>query len=84
MASTSEELSGQAEQLQQSISFFDIGNAGRRATSVATARKPAHKVQIAHAKAAAAQSRAKLSGAGVNLQLGHADADTLDDAFEKY
>ncbi|MDD2733531.1 MAG: MCP four helix bundle domain-containing protein [Desulfuromonadaceae bacterium] len=83
MASTSEELSSQAEQLQQSISFFDIGNAGRRAASVATARKPAHKVQIAHAKGAAAKP-AKQAGGGVHLQLGQAGPDHLDDEFEKF
>ncbi|MDD2853826.1 MAG: hypothetical protein PHY09_18215, partial [Desulfuromonadaceae bacterium] len=85
MASTSEELSSQAEQLQHSISFFDIGNAGRRAVSAATARKPAHKVQIAHASKSAAQQPAKHTpGGGVNLQLGQAGPDHLDDEFEKF
>ncbi|MDD2733330.1 MAG: methyl-accepting chemotaxis protein [Desulfuromonadaceae bacterium] len=86
MASTSEELSSQAEQLQHSISFFDIGNAGRRTASAATAHKPAHKVQVAHAKSgAAAQSQAKRTpGGGVNLQLGQAGPDHLDDEFEKF
>lgn len=84
MASTSEELSSQAEQLQDSISFFNIGNqSGRRAT--AAAHKPAHKVQIAHAKSAAPQQQAKRSsGGGINLQLGQAGPDHLDDEFEKF
>jgi methyl-accepting chemotaxis protein len=88
MASTSEELSSQAEQLQHSISYFDIGNSGRRASAPA-ARKPAHKVQIAHTKsAAAARPSAKRSsgggGGGINLQLGQAGPDHLDDEFEKF
>ena len=85
MASTSEELSSQAEQLQHSISFFNIGNAVRRSASVATARKPAHKVQIAHAKSGAAQPQAtRSSSGGINLQLGQAGPDHLDDEFERF
>jgi methyl-accepting chemotaxis protein len=86
MASTSEELSSQAEQLQHSISFFNIGSAGRRTASAAAARKPAHKVQIAHAKSgASAQPQATRNPAGgVNLQLGQAGPDQLDDEFEKF
>jgi methyl-accepting chemotaxis protein len=84
MASTSEELSSQAEQLQSSISFFNIGNQGglRRTTTVAP-RKPAHKAQIAHARSASAPAK-RTSGGGVNLQLGNAGPDHLDDEFEKY
>jgi methyl-accepting chemotaxis protein len=85
MASTSEELSSQAEQLQHSISFFNIGNDARRFGSGATTRKPAHKVQIAHAKKGAAQQQATRTPAGgVNLQLGQAGPDHLDDEFEKF
>ncbi len=86
MASTSEELSSQAEQLQHSISFFNIGNAGRRSASSATAaRKPARKVQIAHARSGAAQPAAKRAPVGgINLQLGQAGPDQLDDEFEKF
>jgi methyl-accepting chemotaxis protein len=84
MASTSEELSSQAEQLQQSISFFNIGNAGGSRTAAA-ARKPAHKVQIAHSRSASQQPQAKRSsGGGINLQLGQAGPDHLDDEFEKF
>ncbi len=82
MASTSEELSSQAEQLQDSISFFNIGNQLRRPSSTVT-RKPAKKMQIAHAKSAAAPAK-RSSGGGVNLQLGNAGPDHLDDEFEKY
>lgn len=84
MASTSEELSSQAEQLQQSISFFDIGSqAGNRTTTAP--KKLAHKVQIAHTKSIAAPPQAKRSaGGGINLQLGQAGPDHMDDEFEKY
>jgi methyl-accepting chemotaxis protein len=80
MASTSEELSSQAEQLQSSISFFDIGNQARR--SVSASRKPVKKVLIAHAKVATISKQP--SGAGINLQLGQAGPDHMDDEFEKY
>ncbi len=84
MASTSEELSSQAEQLQDSISFFNIGNQARNSTA-ASSRKPAKKMQIAHAKSSAAQSQAKRSsGGGINLQLGQAGPDHMDDEFEKF
>ena len=84
MASTSEELSSQAEQLQQSISFFDIGSQGGHRTTTAP-KKQAHKVQIAHARSAAAQPQAKRSsGGGINLQLGQAGPDHMDDEFEKF
>jgi methyl-accepting chemotaxis protein len=84
MASTSEELSSQAEQLQDSISFFNIGNQGRR-PSAAGSHKPAKKMQIAHAKFGAAPPQAKRSsGGGVNLQLGQAGPDHMDDEFEKF
>ena len=84
MASTSEELSSQAEQLQDSISFFNIGNSGGNRTAAA-ARKPVHKIQIAHAKSAVPQPQAKRSsGGGINLQLGQAGPDHLDDEFEKF
>jgi len=84
MASTSEELSSQAEQLQHSISFFDIGNSGRRTSSAATAHKPAHKVQIAHARSTSSQPQAKRNSGGINLQLGQAGPDGLDEEFEKF
>ena len=84
MASTSEELSSQAEQLQDSIGFFNIGNSGGNRTATA-ARKTAHKVQIAHSKNVAAQPQTKhSSGSGINLQLGQAGPDHLDDEFEKF
>jgi methyl-accepting chemotaxis protein len=78
MASTSEELSGQAEQLQDSISFFSIGaQAGRPAA--ASSRKPVTKARISHASPAVTRAPR-----GVNLQLGHAGPDHLDEEFEKF
>ena len=83
MASTSEELSSQAEQLQDSISFFNIGgNAGSRVKGQGV--KPAKKMQIAHAKSSAAKPQSKRASGGINLQLGQAGPDHLDDEFEKY
>ena len=80
MASTSEELSSQAEQLQDSISFFNIGDQGR--SSRAVSRKPAKKMQIAHAQSS--MKPAKRSSGGIHLELGNAGADHLDDEFEKF
>ncbi len=84
MASTSEELSSQAEQLQSAISFFNIGNQGRRQSAV-TARKTTHKVSIAHtASMGKATPATRVSSGGINLQLGNAGPDKMDDEFEKY
>jgi len=82
MASTSEELSSQAEQLQSSISFFDIGNQARRSMAVAS-RKPVKRAQVAHVSSKPAASAKRPSG-GINLQLGQAGPDHMDDEFEKY
>ena len=84
MASTSEELSSQAKQLQSAISFFDIGSSGLR-TAASAGRKPARKVQIAHRKSSsAALAPAKKTSGGINLQLGQAGPDQMDDEFEKF
>jgi methyl-accepting chemotaxis protein len=84
MASTSEELSSQAEQLQSAISFFDIGNQGRKHSTV-PARKMTHKVQIAHTGSIGkSASTTRVPTGGVNLQLGNAGPDKIDDEFEKY
>jgi len=85
MASTSEELSSQAEQLQQSISFFNIGNTVRRVASAAAVRKSAHNTHISHVRSVSEQPPARRSSTGgINLQLGQAGPDHLDDEFEKY
>ena len=82
LASTSEELTSQAEQLQDSISFFNIGNQARHSASTVT-RKSAKKIQIAHSKGAYAPAKRTSSG-GINLQLGNAGPDHMDNEFEKY
>ena len=82
MASTSEELSSQAEQLQDSISFFNIGNQSRRSVAGST-NKQTKKVQIAHAKSSVVSAKRSSTG-GINLRLGNAGPDHLDDEFEKY
>jgi len=80
MASTSEELSSQAEQLKDSISFFKLDLDGKTAAR----RKPAKKLQIAHATTIKAGAPAKrTSSGGVELDLSHG-ADHLDDEFEKF
>jgi len=83
MASTSEELASQADLLKDTISFFHIENTGHRSGSATAARKPDHKVQIAHAGKKAAPPPAKrATGRGINLELGQ--PDHLDDEFEKF
>lgn len=86
MASTSEELSGQAEQLNDAVSFFRIDGSGHHTRT--PRQQPARqgkKIQIAHAtqKGKAAPARRASSG-GINLELGHAGPDHLDDEFEKF
>ncbi len=81
MASTSEELSSQADQLKDAISFFKLDLAGRSQAQ----RKSAKKLQIAHASTMKASAPAKRTpSGGVDLDLGHAGADHLDDEFEKF
>lgn len=85
MASTSEELSSQAEQLSDAVAFFKIDGAGHsRAPRQQTAKQGKH-VQIAHASLKGKPAQAKrTSGGGINLELGNAGPDHLDDEFEKY
>ncbi|MEI7816276.1 MAG: MCP four helix bundle domain-containing protein [Desulfuromonadales bacterium] len=90
MASTTEELSGQAEQLKSTIAFFTLDSGSQR-----TLPAPNHGAQrqiassnhaIAHLaphKTGKAAKIGKKTG-GVNIELGHAGADELDEAFEKY
>jgi hypothetical protein len=53
MASMAEELSGQAAQLSETMSFFKLG------TNAATiARGPKHEVHVAHAKTGIATTKA--------------------------
>ena len=85
MASTSEELSGQAEQLSDAISFFKIDGGGHSRVPRQQAAKQGKKVQIAHACVMGKVAPVKqISGGGINLQLGQAGPDHLDDEFEKF
>jgi methyl-accepting chemotaxis protein len=99
MASTAEELASQAEQLLETISFFksDSGNgqaASMRAGAV-PAKKPEHKITIAHLTPKAQHARVPFAAptmapvGGVALDLGHNGhgngKDSGKDAeFEKY
>jgi len=84
MASTSEELSSQATQLQQTMSFFRIGDSGRPAQRRAVAAHPAPAKKLAAAKPAAkpkpvAAPKAQASGLALNM-----DADGGDEEFERF
>ncbi|MBW4056584.1 MAG: HAMP domain-containing protein [Proteobacteria bacterium] len=85
MASTSEELSSQAEQLSDAVAFFKIDGGGQSRVPRQQAAKQSKKVQIAHIgskKKAVAATRT--SSGGINLELGQAGPDHLDDEFEKF
>jgi methyl-accepting chemotaxis protein len=85
MASTSEELSSQAEQLSDAVSFFRIDAGGHSRAPRHQSAKQAKRVQIAHAgvKGKPAPVR-RSSGGGIDLELGNAGPDHLDDEFEKF
>ena len=85
MASTSEELSSQAEQLSDAVAFFKIDGGAHSRAPRQVAAKQGKRVQIAHASVKGKPAQAKrTSGGGINLELGHAGPDHLDDEFEKY
>ena len=84
MASTSEELSGQAEQLSDAISFFKLDSGSQARASQQRIPAQGKRVQIAHAGAKKSAPPARQASGGVNLELGHAGPDRLDDEFEKY
>jgi methyl-accepting chemotaxis protein len=85
MASTSEELSSQAEQLSDAVAFFKIDGGGHSRAPRQQAASRGKKVQIAHAGVKGKVAPAKrASGGGINLQLGQAGPDHLDDEFEKF
>jgi len=96
MASTSEELASQAEQLQSSIDFFKVEDGGnRRPKSIAGLRKisqTAKKAQIAHV--AHGQANGYASGkaftpvdektlAGLDLDMDEC-GDKLDKEFARF
>ncbi|MDD2542432.1 MAG: methyl-accepting chemotaxis protein, partial [Desulfuromonadaceae bacterium] len=85
MASTSEELSSQAEQLSDAVAFFKIDGGGQPRVARQQSAKQGKKPQIAHigSKKTAAPATRTPSG-GINLELGQAGPDHLDDEFEKF
>jgi len=89
MASTTEELSSQAEQLKSTIAFFSLDSGSQRALpaphhtpkQIASSR-PAE-THFGSNKAVRTGKSGKKTG-GINIHLGQAGADELDEAFEKY
>ena len=97
MASTTEELTSQSDQLVSALGFFRTGDEGHTATVHTAVAKPARHVEAAAAKAAkpnghaarCCENEAAKAGAGVNLRLKDKDkdkekADDLDKEFERY
>jgi hypothetical protein len=86
MASTTEELTGQSDQLVSALGFFHTGDEGSHAAHKGTGSKAVRQVQAAPARAAKpghpASSGAKTAG-GVNLRLKDKH-DDLDGEFERY
>jgi len=79
MASTSEELSSQAAQLQEIVSFFNIGGAGAGVRRVSQTQKR----KIAHiAKTSADKGAAPHQGAKIQMD-DHSDK-AADEDFEKF
>ena len=95
MASTTEELSSQAEQLKATIAFFSL-ESGRRQMQLPRPvhHAPAKQLAIGHAPHVASAprpaaeprpSKAPKAGKGIHLNLGvTGGADHLDEEFEKF
>ncbi len=95
MASTSEELSGQAEQLQQTIAFFRLNNTGNQTLGrpkptampknakqprlAQHATRPQNKIEPAAEK----KGHWGKESSGVQLEMG-AGKDKFDEEFERY
>jgi hypothetical protein len=94
MASTTEELSSQSDQLVSALAFFRTGEDGHTATVRTAIAKPARHVEAAPARVAkpnghpaASSAKTMAAKAGVNLQLKDKDkekADDLDKEFERF
>ncbi|MFC1549469.1 methyl-accepting chemotaxis protein [Nitrospirota bacterium] len=86
MASTSEELAGQADMLVDAVAFFKVDGAAQRQIAMGGAAKPKPmmqaqgKAQIAHLGKGGNGDTAK----GVDINLGHPQADSADREFEQY
>ena len=87
MASTTEELSSQAEQLKATIAFFSLDTGSQRALAAPHHAAPRQLASSQHAMLHAAPHKAAKPGkklGGVNLNMGHAGPDHLDNEFEKF
>ena len=96
MASTTEELSSQAEQLKATIAFFSLDTGRQRRVSAPPAHRQVKQIAIGHlaakpavaAKAPARGGQAARGGkasGGIALDLGGTGgADHLDEEFEKF
>ncbi len=91
MASTSEELSGQSEQLQNVISFFNVNSNGHRKTmgeqpEIRQTVEPASKAtkRLTHPKNDLPQEAADQSGYAIDLGGSETETDLQDVEFERY
>jgi len=87
MASTTEELTGQSEQLVSALSFFHTGDEENAHGRRGAATKPAKQAAAAPTRAAKPNGHAPAAKAagksGVNLRLGDKH-DEMDAEFERY
>ena len=85
MASTTEELTGQSEQLVSALGFFQTGDEGEEPRRGGKPPRPVHATPARAARPAArAAASAKGSGqGGVKLRLSE-KRDELDGEFERY
>jgi methyl-accepting chemotaxis protein len=82
MASTSEELSSQAEQLQDTIAFFKVDSRTSGMTRKPVAAKKGKSAAIAHVSGKRS-APAKGAGSGLMLDMGKGK-DKLDEEFEQF
>jgi methyl-accepting chemotaxis protein len=86
MASTTEELTGQADQLMAALGFFRTGDTGHAPAAHTAAAKPVSSVgklrdAVAHAAAPAAPKTARKPGVALKMRE---PGDPLDKEFERY
>jgi methyl-accepting chemotaxis protein len=96
MASTAEELTSQAEQMQELIAFFQLANEGRQSRQMAnqfhqrkgyaagsgkSSKKPAGEAQVKIAHLKNGNGSRSEKTTGVPLALGN---DRLDEEFERF
>ncbi|HMK60742.1 MAG TPA: hypothetical protein VK452_06320, partial [Dissulfurispiraceae bacterium] len=90
MASTSEELSSQAEQLQSTISFFKVAEAATVANKLRKTTKAVHRVHLEQTEPESRPAMAMVKPAhrqaqGITLDLGgNGSKDHLDADFERF